>query len=130
MNINKVVLVGRVTRDPEVRQTANSSVADLTVAVNRTFGKGEDRKEETAFVDVTLWGPQAEIAGKYVKKGSEVGIEGRLTFEKWEKDGEKRSKLKVTAEQLHLGAKQNDGSGSSSSNSDSGSSDSSSDDLF
>lgn len=106
-SFNRVILMGNLTRDPEVKTLPNgSSVGQIGLAVNRTwFDKASNqRKEEVTFVDVTLWGREAEVAGEYLAKGRPVLIEGRLTLDSWEdkKTGEKRSKLKVTGERLTL----------------------------
>ena len=103
---NKVFLLGNLTRDPEVRYTPKgSAVADLGIAVNRqyTLDNGEKR-EEVTFVDVTLWGRQAEVAGEYLKKGRSVFIEGRLQLDTWDDktSGQKRSKLKVIGEMMQM----------------------------
>jgi single-strand DNA-binding protein len=103
---NKVFLLGNLTRDPEVRYTPKgSAVADLGIAVNRqyTLDSGEKR-EEVTFVDVTLWGRQAEVAGEYLKKGRSVFIEGRLQLDTWDdkQSGQKRSKLKVIGEMMQM----------------------------
>jgi single-strand DNA-binding protein len=103
---NKVFLLGNLTRDPEVRYTPKgSAVADLGIAVNRqyTLDNGEKR-EEVTFVDVTLWGRQAEVAGEYLKKGRSVFIEGRLQLDTWDdkQSGQKRSKLKVIGEMMQM----------------------------
>lgn len=104
-NLNKVLLIGRLTRDPEVRHTPSGlAVADLGIAVNR-FRKGQDgaRQEETCFVDVTAWGRTAELAQQYLKKGRQVFVEGFLRLEQWTaQDGQKRSKLSVTADNLQF----------------------------
>ena len=104
--ISKVFLLGNLTRDPEVRYTPKgSAVADLGIAVNRqyTLDNGEKR-EEVTFVDVTLWGRQAEVAGEYLKKGRSVFIEGRLQLDTWDDktSGQKRSKLKVIGEMMQM----------------------------
>jgi single-strand DNA-binding protein len=106
-SFNRVILMGNLTRDPEVKYLPNgSAVGQVGLAVNRTwFDKAtQQKKEEVTFVDVTLWGRDAEVAGEYLSKGKPVLIEGRLTFEQWDdkKTGEKRSKLKVTGERLTL----------------------------
>lgn len=102
---NKVLLIGHLTRDPEKRKTPqDQTVTKLGLAVNRKYrtGSGEDR-EETCFVDVTVWGSQGENCAEYLKKGSLVLVEGRLTFEQWEsQQGEKRSRLSVTAERVQF----------------------------
>ena len=105
--LNKVLLIGNLTRDPEVRYTPKGiAVADIGLATNRTYrtDSGEER-EEVCYVTVVVWGKQAEAAGKYLKKGRPVFVEGRLQFESWEKNGEKRTTLKVVCERLQfLGA--------------------------
>jgi single-strand DNA-binding protein len=106
-SFNKVVLMGNLTRDPEIKQLPNgSAVGQIGLAVNRTwFDKATNqRKEEVTFVDVTLWGRDAEVAGEYLAKGRAVLIEGRLSLDTWDDKatGQKRSKLKVTGERLVL----------------------------
>ena len=105
-NLNKVLLMGNLTRDPEVRYTPKgTAVADLGIAINRYFqGDGGEKREETTFVDVTLWGRQAEIAGEWLKKGRGVFIEGRLQLDTWDdkQSGQKRSKLKVIGEHMQF----------------------------
>jgi len=101
---NRVILLGNVTRDPELRYIASgSAVTEIGLAVNdrRKTASGE-WVEETTFVDVTLWGRTAEIAGEYVTKGSPLLIEGRLKLDTWEKDGKKNSKLRVVCERMQL----------------------------
>ncbi len=105
-NVNKVILIGNVTRDPEVKFTSKgSAVTDIGLAINRnyTLDNGEKR-EETTFVDVELWGRLAEIAGEYAKKGRPVYIEGRLRMDSWEDkaSGQKRTRMKVVGENLQL----------------------------
>ena len=103
-SFNKVILLGNVTRDPELRYISNgTAVTDIGLAVNdrRKNATGE-WVEETTFVDVTLWGRTAEIAGEYVTKGSPLLIEGRLKLDTWEKDGKKNSKLRVVGERMQL----------------------------
>lgn len=102
--LNKVFLIGNLTRDPEVRYTAKGdAVCDMSMATNRSWKteSGED-KEEVCFVTVIVWGKRAEAAGKYLTKGSPVFIEGRLEFSSWEKEGVKRSALKVHAENVQF----------------------------
>jgi len=105
-NVNKVILIGNVTRDPEVKFTPKgSAVTDVSLAINRnyTLDNGEKR-EETTYVDVELWGRLAEIAGEYAKKGRPLYIEGRLRMDTWEDktSGQKRSRMKVVGENLQL----------------------------
>lgn len=100
---NRVVLIGNLTREPELRYTPNNTaVTDIGLAVNRNYQDGSGEwQEETTFVDVTVWGRQAENASQYLDKGNRLFLEGRLTFDQWENDaGENRSKLSVTAERL------------------------------
>ena len=105
-SFNKVLLLGNLTRDPEVRYTPKgSAVCDLGIAVNRqyTLENGEKR-EEVTYVDVVLWSRLAEIAGEYLKKGRPIFIEGRLQMDSWEdkQSGRKRSKLRVIGETMQL----------------------------
>ncbi len=117
-NLNKVMLIGNLTRDPEIKfLPKGSAVAELGLAINRywTTESGE-KKEETTFVDVTLWGRQAEIARDYLSKGKPVYIEGRLQLDSWDdkQTGQKRSKLRVTGEQMQLlGSRNENGGGGS-----------------
>ncbi len=102
--LNKVLMIGNLTRDPEVRYLpSGSAVADLRMAVNRRYRtqSGEDR-EETCFVQVAVFGKQAETTGKYLKKGSPALIEGRLRYEEWEKDNQKHSRISVVAERVQF----------------------------
>lgn len=105
-NLNKVQLIGNVTRDPEVKYTPKgSAVTDLGLAINRFYTtENGEKREEATFVEVTLWGRQAEIAGEYCKKGRSVYIEGRLQLDSWEDktSGQKRNKLRVVGENLQL----------------------------
>jgi single-strand DNA-binding protein len=105
-SFNKVILMGNLTRDPEVRYTPKgSAVTDIGLAVNRVYSTEQgEKREETTFVDITLWGRTAEIAGEYLKKGRPVLIEGRLQLDSWDdkQSGQKRSKLKVIGESMQL----------------------------
>jgi single-strand DNA-binding protein len=107
-NLNSVHLIGNLTRDPEVRHTPKgTAVCDLSLAINRMLPpeqEGGERREETTYVDVTLWGKTAENAGQYLAKGRSVFVDGRLALETWEdkQTGQKRSKLKVVAESLQF----------------------------
>jgi single-strand DNA-binding protein len=118
-NVNKVILIGNVTRDPEIKYTPKgTAVVDLGLAVNRFIpaSEGGEKREETTFIDVTLWGRQAEIANEYLKKGRPVYIEGRLQLDSWEdkQSGQKRSKLRVVGENLQLlGGREGGGGGGS-----------------
>ena len=105
-SFNKVMLLGNLTRDPEVKYTPKgSAVADIGLAVNRTYTTdGGEKREETTFVDVTMWGRQAEIAGEYLKKGRPLFVEGRLQLDTWDdkQTGQKRSKLRVVCENFQM----------------------------
>jgi single-strand DNA-binding protein len=114
-NLNRVLLIGNLTRDPDIRYTPKGvAVADISMAINRfsTNGEGE-KKEEVTYVDVTLWDRLAEITGEYLKKGKAVFIEGRLRLDTWDdkQTGQKRSRLRVVADGMQLlAAKDNNGS--------------------
>ncbi len=106
MDLNKVMLVGRVTADPQVRSTpGGQSVVTIGVATNRVWtDKNNQRQEETEFHNVVLWGRQAEIAGQYLRKGAMVLIEGRLRTRSWtDKTGQQRRTTEVMAERMQLG---------------------------
>ena len=114
-SFNKVILVGNLTRDPEVRYTPKgSAVCDLGLAVNRQYSlENGEKREEVTFVDVVLWARLAEIAGEYLKKGRPVFVEGRLQLDSWDdkQSGQKRTKLKVIGENMQmLGAPRGGGS--------------------
>ena len=101
-SFNKVILAGNLTRDPELRYTPKgTAVARITLAVNRTYqGEGGEKKEEVSFVDVDIWGRQAEVISQYMKKGRPLLVEGRLKQDSWEDKNtkQKQSKLKVVLE--------------------------------
>lgn len=102
-SLNKVILIGNLTRDPEVRYTPRgAAVCDVSIAVNRKWRDEQtgESKEEVTFVDIVVWGKQAESVGQYLRKGSSACFEGRLQQESWEdkQTGQKRSKIKVVAE--------------------------------
>ena len=104
-SFNKIILVGNLTRDPELRYTpSGAAVATLGIATNRRYTtSGGTVQEETCFVDVVAWQKQAETAAEYLKKGRLVLIEGRLTFRSWEgQDGGKHSKHEVVAERIQF----------------------------
>ena len=115
-SFNKVILVGNLTRDPEVRYTpGGTAVSDIGLAVNRTWfdKQSNQRREDVTFVDITLWGRQAEVAGEYLAKGRSVLIEGRLHLDQWEDKttGKKQSKLKVVGENMTMLGSKSDGGG-------------------
>jgi len=105
-NLNRVLLIGNLTRDPEIRYTPKgTAVADIGLAVNRVFtGEDGEKREEVTFVDVVLWSRLAEIAEQYLKKGRPVFIEGRLQLDSWDdkQTGQKRSRLRVVGENLQM----------------------------
>lgn len=105
-NLNKVMLMGNLTRDPEIKYTPKgTAIADFGLAINRNW-KTEtgEKKEETTFVGCSAFGRVAEIIGEYCKKGNAIYVEGRLTQETWDDkaSGEKKSKTKVTVENIQL----------------------------
>jgi len=106
-NLNKVMLIGNLTADPEVRQTPRgNSLTELRLAVNRVSSGPNDgeRREETTFLDVTCWGRTGEVAAQYLSKGRPVFIEGRLQMDTWEdkQTGQRRSRIRIIAENLQL----------------------------
>ena len=103
-DLNEVIVSGRLTRDSELRYTPNgTAVTDIIVASNRIWSKDSDRQEETTFVDVTIWGKQAESLQEYLVKGRHVMVVGRLKLNKWEtEEGGKRSKLTMVADKVNL----------------------------
>jgi single-strand DNA-binding protein len=105
-NLNKVMLIGNLTRDPELRHTPKgTAVSEISMAINRVWNNDQGQKqEETTFVEVTLWGRQAELAQQYLTKGRPVYIEGRLNLDTWDdkETGKKRSKLRVIGENMQF----------------------------
>jgi single-strand DNA-binding protein len=104
---NRVILIGNLTRDPEVKYIPSGlAVADFGLAVNRqsTDKSTNERKEEVTFVDITLWGREAELAGEYLAKGRSVLVEGRLQMDSWDdkQTGQKRTKLKVVGDRIQF----------------------------
>jgi single-strand DNA-binding protein len=112
-SFNRVILLGNLTRDVEVRYLqSGTAVADVGMAVNdRRKGQNGEWIEETTFVEVTLWGRTAEVAGEYLSKGSPLLVEGRLKYDTWEKDGQKRSKLSVVCERMQMVGSKGGGGG-------------------
>lgn len=114
-SFNKVLLMGNLTREPELRYTSGNSVAvcEFGIAINRRFTQGDGQaKDETCFVDIVVWGKQGESCQRFLKKGASVFIEGRLVYEQWaERDTQKRrSRLRVTAERVQFLSARADGS--------------------
>lgn len=104
-SLNKVFLIGNLTRDPELRYTpSGTAVASFGIAINRTWtGQSGEKKEEVCFVDINMFGRRAEVINEYFSKGNPIFIEGRLQFNQWEtKDGQKRNTLRVVAENFQF----------------------------
>jgi single-strand DNA-binding protein len=103
-SLNRVFLIGNLTRDPEVRYTpSGKAVSDLRMAVNRRFTTPDGQtRDETCFVNVVVWGRSAELAGERLTKGMPLFVEGRLQYEEWEKDGQKFSRLRVVGERIQF----------------------------
>jgi single-strand DNA-binding protein len=103
-SVNKVMLLGNLTRDPELRYTPQgAAVCEFSLALNRSYTNKQtgQKVEEVSFIDCVCWGRTAEISAEYLKKGRQVFVEGRLTQDRWEsQDGKKMSKVRVTAEQV------------------------------
>jgi single-strand DNA-binding protein len=113
---NIVVLVGRLTRESELRFTnSGTAVCRLSIAVNRMKRSGDQREEEVSFFDVTVWGKQAEVLNPYLTKGRQICVNGELRQSRWEQDGQSRSRIEVVANNIQL---LGGSSGSSSSGSD------------
>jgi single-strand DNA-binding protein len=104
------IIIGNVTKDPEVRDAGKSRCANFTVAVNQKIGE----KEHTTFVPVVCWGKLADVIERWVRKGQSVFVQGELRLESWEKDGQKHSMMKLIADKFQmLGGRRSDESGSS-----------------
>ncbi len=102
-DLNMVALIGRLTRDAELRYTTSgSALCNFSIAVNRRVKKGEQWLDEASFLDITLWGKQGENLNKYLLKGGQVAIQGSLKQDRWEKDGAKMSKVSVHVEDIQL----------------------------
>ena len=117
-SLNRVFLIGNLTRDPELRYTPGGvAVASFGLAVNtQIFSKsGGEPKEETCFIKIVVWGKQAESCNQYLKKGRPVFVEGRLVYRSWEQEGKTRTTIEVKADRVQfLGARPSDSAGSSS----------------
>jgi single-strand DNA-binding protein len=113
-SLNKVMIIGNLTRDPELRYTPKGqAVTDIALAVNRRYVVDGEKREEVTYVDVTFWGKGAEIIAQYMKKGNPMYVEGRLRLDSWDDKttGQKRSRLTVTGEEFQfLGGKGEGGS--------------------
>ena len=115
-SLNKVMIIGNLTRDPELRYTPKGqAVTDIALAVNRRYVVDGEKREEVTYVDVTFWGKGAEIIAQYMKKGNPMYVEGRLRLDSWDDKttGQKRSRLTVTGEELPFLGGKGEGGGSS-----------------
>lgn len=112
-SLNKVMLIGNLTRDPEIRYTPKGqAVTDIGLAINRRYKVENEMREEVTFVDVTFWGKSAETIGQYMKKGRPLYVEGRLQLDSWDdkQTGQKRSRLKVIGDEFQfIGSKEGGG---------------------
>jgi single-strand DNA-binding protein len=118
-SFNKVILMGNLTRDPEIRYTPNgSAVASFAIAVNRKYKQGDETREEVSYIDIVVFGKQAENCGQYLNKGDAALIEGRLQQRRWDdKDtGQKRSKVEVAAQSVTFMPKRHPSGGGGQSN--------------
>ncbi|MEO5657570.1 MAG: single-stranded DNA-binding protein [Nitrospiria bacterium] len=112
-SFNKVILMGNLTKDPEIRYTpSGTAVASFSLAVNRRYKQGEELKDEVCYVDIVVFGKQAENCGQYLNKGNGVIVDGRLQQRRWETDdGQKRSKHEVVAQSINFLPKRPDQAG-------------------
>ena len=131
-NINSVVLVGNLTKDPELRHTpSGTAVTTLRIAVNDRVKRGEEWQDAAYYFDVTVWGRDAENCAQYLAKGRPVGVQGKLTWREWEaQDGSKRQSVEIVADNVQfLGGRGDDGGGQSQQFVPSGAAQASSDDF-
>lgn len=109
---NKVIMVGNLTQDPELRYTASgTAVANLRIAVSSKYRSGDEYKEETLFIDVVVWGKQGESCSQYLSKGRQVLVEGRLQERSWESDGQTRRKTEIVANTVRFLGRKGEGGG-------------------
>jgi single-strand DNA-binding protein len=102
-DLNRVVLIGRLTRDAETKFTQNGqAVCKFSLAVNRKRKVGDQWEDEASFFDAVLWGRQAETLNQYLTKGKQIAIEGELRQDRWEQDGQKRSKVEIVVNNIQL----------------------------
>jgi len=102
-NFNKVILLGRLTREPELRFTnSGTAVCSFGLAVNEKYKSGDEWQEKVHFVDISVWGKAGENVAQYLKKGSQALIDGKLNYQTWEAQGEKKSKLEVVANNIQF----------------------------
>ncbi len=105
VSFNKVVLLGNLTRDPEVRYTpSGTAVASFAIAVNRRYKQGDETKDEVSYIDIVVFGKQAEACGQYLNKGDGILVDGRLQQRRWDdkETGQKRSKIEVVAQSVNF----------------------------
>jgi single-strand DNA-binding protein len=109
---NKVIMVGNLTQDPELRYTASgTAVGNLRIAVSSKYRSGDEYKEETLFIDVVVWGKQGETCSQYLSKGRQVLVEGRLQERSWESDGQTRRKTEIVANTVRFLGRKGEGGG-------------------
>jgi single-strand DNA-binding protein len=102
-DLNHVVLIGRLTRDAELKYTANGqAVCKFSIAVNRRRKNGDQWEDEANFFDIVVWGRQGEALNQYLVKGKMVGVDGELRQDRWQQDGQNRSKVEIVAAYLQL----------------------------
>jgi single-strand DNA-binding protein len=102
-DINYVVLVGRLTRDANLKFTGSGlAICEFSLAINRRVRQGDAWTDEAHFFDITLFGKQGEAIAKYMSKGNQIAVEGELRLDRWEQDGQKRSKIKIVANNVQL----------------------------
>lgn len=120
VSFNKVILIGNLTKDPEIRYTpSGTAVASFGLAVNHRYKQGDETKDEVCFIDIVVFGKQAENSGQYLSKGQGVIVDGRLQQRRWEtEDGQKRNKHEVVAQTIRFLPKRQDGSSEGPSRSD------------
>ncbi|HXX58478.1 MAG TPA: single-stranded DNA-binding protein [Thermodesulfovibrionales bacterium] len=117
---NKIILIGNLTKDPELRYTPQGTpVASFRIAVNSKYKQSDGFKEETLFIDIVTFGKQAETCSQYLNKGSSVLAEGRLQERRWESEGQQRSKVEVVAQTIRFLPKRSDAKGQSPAETDS-----------
>jgi single-strand DNA-binding protein len=122
VSFNKVILIGNLTKDPEIRYTPSGTpVASFRLAVNHRYKQGEEQKEEVCFIDVVVFGKQAELCGQYLSKGNGAIVDGRLSERRWEtEEGQKRSKHEVVAQTVRFLPKRGESGGPAASRSGQG----------
>lgn len=106
---NRVIFIGNLTKDPELRYTPQgTAVCSFRLAVTTKFKQQDEYKDETLFIDVVVWGKQAESSSQYLAKGKQVLVEGRLQERRWEADGQQKSKMEVVAQNVKFMGKKGD----------------------